>query len=100
MLHVLGTALFSLGCIAFVTAVVCKLIVVYRMFQNEEVVLAVLCVLLGPVGIGSFLAYLFGWLGFREYECFNVMLTWTIAMPIFVVFMLLTDMVAPELLQK
>jgi len=71
----LGYALYSLAGIA---SLVCFILVLVAIFQHNQTGLGVACiVLLFCVGIGSLIAFIYGWVKSTEWKLKNVMLIWT-----------------------
>ena len=67
MIYFLATVLLVIFGIAFFVCIGCKLTVIYLMFWNEEIFLPIICLVLSPIGVGSVIAFLFGWLDVEKY---------------------------------
>jgi hypothetical protein len=64
--------LFSIG------SLVCFILVLVKMFQNDQVGLGIACIVLIFVcGIGGLVAFIYGWVKAAEWNIQNIMLAWT-----------------------
>jgi hypothetical protein len=70
--------LFGLVAVALVGALVCFVLVLSRMFQQDRSTLAVVCAVAAWFsGLGLVIAFVYGWLKASEWSLRPVMLTWT-----------------------
>lgn len=70
------------------------------MFWNEEIFLPIICLVLSPIGIGSAIAFLFGWLDAEKYDCRGVMRIWTVAILVALATGLLAGWLSPDRLAR
>jgi hypothetical protein len=63
--------------IAGLVMIICYLIVLFTMFKNNHVLLAI--VLFFLCGIGGLIAFIFGWMKSTEWNIKTTMIIWTIA---------------------
>ena len=74
-MDVLGQVLYVVGGIG---CLVCFILVLVQMFQRGRTGLGVACIVLGfCCGIGSVVAFVYGWVRHREWGLTNVMIAWT-----------------------
>ncbi|MFN4259494.1 MAG: hypothetical protein ACK4RK_09345 [Gemmataceae bacterium] len=61
-------------------SLVCFVLVLTRMFHNDQTFLAILCIVLTfcMAGVGLLIAFVFGWLKAEEWRLRTVMLVWSI----------------------
>jgi hypothetical protein len=73
------TALLSLLQIAVgIGSLVCFIMVIVKMFQNNATTIGIVSlVLLLVCGIGALVAFIYGWMRAAEWNITNVMLAWT-----------------------
>ena len=72
-----GSILSSAAALAWL---ICFIIVLIRMFQHGHAILAIVCAVLFFVcGIGTLIAYIFGWMKSKEWNLSTIMLIWTVA---------------------
>ena len=60
-----------------VGSLVCFIMVIVKMFQNDATGLAIASLLLLLCGIGALVAFVYGWVKAAEWGITNVMLAWT-----------------------
>jgi hypothetical protein len=60
-----------------IVALVCFIVVVYQMFQNDETTLAIVTIVLVFCGIGGLVAFIYGWIKASEWDIKPVMLIYT-----------------------
>jgi len=61
-----------------VGSLVCFIMVLIKMFQNNQTGLGIACIVLVFVcGIGALIAFIYGWMKSAEWDIKNVMLAWT-----------------------
>ena len=62
-----------------IVSLVCFIIVLIKMFQNDQTVLGIVCIVLAFCGgLGSLIAFVFGWVKSSEWQLKNVMLIWSL----------------------
>ena len=75
------TAGSILSSAAALVVLICFIIVLLRMFQHGHAILAIVCIVLAfACGIGTFIAYIFGWMKSKEWNLSTIMLIWTVAL--------------------
>ena len=72
-------ALLSLIALACgIGSLVCFILVLIQMFQNDQVGLGVACIVLAFVcGIGGLVAFIMGWVNASKWNIHNIMWAWT-----------------------
>jgi len=63
--------------LAGIGSLVCFILVIVRMFQEGETVMAVVCLVLILCCIGGLVAFISGWINSRKWGISNIMLVWT-----------------------
>ncbi len=58
----------------------CYIYVVIKMFQNGDKTMAIISLVTIPCGIGSLIAFIFGWMNVGKYDAMIVMIVYTLAM--------------------
>jgi hypothetical protein len=76
----MGIAAQGLQYTAGLASLVCFVFVLIAMFQRQQVILAVVCIVF--CGAGVVIAFVYGWLKADEWNLKNVMIIWTIAVVI------------------
>jgi hypothetical protein len=72
----IGSILIGVGSLIHL---VCFIIVLVRMFQHGNTVLAILCIVLTCCGgVGIIIAFIYGWFKNAEWNMRNIMLVWTL----------------------
>jgi ABC-type uncharacterized transport system permease subunit len=75
-MQILGS---TLQAAAFLGSVICFILVVVKMFQNNHTVLGIVCIVLACCFLLGFLiAYVYGWMKSGQWNLRNVMLIWTV----------------------
>jgi hypothetical protein len=60
--------------------VVCFIVVLIQMFQRGAAGLGIVCILLSLCcGVGSIVAFIYGWVKARQWNIMNLMIAWTVA---------------------
>ncbi|MHC2070493.1 hypothetical protein ACYFX5_23725 [Bremerella sp. T1] len=71
--------------IAGIVSIVCFCMIIYRMFKADQIALPLICIVLAFFGFGGgIIAFVVGWIDVKKYDAMKVMVTWTIALVIFV----------------
>lgn len=96
MLEVLTLIISLLMVGAGLVNVVCFILIIYLMFQAEEVMLPILCIGLVFCGLGGLIAFLFGWIDVGKYDAKKIMLIWTGAIAAQILLALLGAVVIPQ----
>ena len=55
----------------------CFVMVIIKMFQNQQTGLAIASILTIPCGIGGLIAFVMGWVKSSEWQTKNIMMVWT-----------------------
>ena len=58
----------------------CYIFVIIKMFQNGDKTMAIISLVTLPCGIGSLIAFIFGWINVGKYDAMIVMIVYTLAM--------------------
>ena len=78
-------ALVCLDVVIGLTAVVCYILVLVKMFRYEESTLAIVCLLTTPFWIGPVIALIYGWTMTRQWDLKVTMVVWSVSMGVWVV---------------
>jgi hypothetical protein len=79
----MGFVGLGLQSIAGIVSLVCFIMVLIRIFQSGQTALGVVCiVLLFCVGIGSLIAFVYGWMRAKDWNITNLMIIWSVAIVI------------------
>jgi hypothetical protein len=73
-MQIVGQILQSIGGLG---AVVCFILVIVQMFQRKEATMGIVCLVLLCCGVGTVVAFIYGWIKNREWQITNVMYAWT-----------------------
>jgi uncharacterized membrane protein YfcA len=76
----MGVAAQGLQGLAGLASLVCFVMVLIAMFQRQQTILAIVCIVFCV--IGPIIAFVYGWMKADEWNLKNVMLIWTIAVVI------------------
>ncbi len=61
-----------------IVSLVCLILVLVKMFQNNEVTMGVVCIVLTVLcGIGPLVTFVYGWIKSAEWNIQKIMLIWT-----------------------
>jgi hypothetical protein len=72
--------------LAFLVNFICFILVLIQMFQHGAKGMAIACIVLSLCcGLGSLVAFVYGWMKARQWNISNLMTVWTIAVVIQVV---------------
>lgn len=65
--------------VASVAGLVCFIMVLIKMFQNDQTTLGIVCIVTAVLccGIGGLIAFVMGWVKSSEWDTKQVMLIWT-----------------------
>jgi hypothetical protein len=63
--------------IVFLVWLACFIMVIIKMFQNNDTGLAIACIVLAFCGIGGLIAFIMGWVKSAQYGIKNIMFAWT-----------------------
>ncbi len=67
-----------LSSIAYIGMLVCFILVLVQMFQRKEATMGIVCIVLFfCCGLGTFVAFIYGWIKNREWQITNIMYAWT-----------------------
>jgi hypothetical protein len=82
----MGFLIQSLETVCFIVSLVCFIMVLIKMFQNDQTVLGIVCI----VGVcfccgGKLIAFIVGWMNSTKWGIKNIMLVWTGAIVLFFV---------------
>jgi hypothetical protein len=73
----MAVLLSLLQAVVGIVALVCFVMVIIKMFQNDATGLAIVSLLLLLCGIGALVAFIYGWIKAGEWNITNVMTIWT-----------------------
>ncbi len=74
----MGALLYLVSAICGIGSLVCFILVLVKMFQNEQTGLGVACIVLVFVcGIGALIAFIMGWVNSSKWNIQNIMWAWT-----------------------
>jgi hypothetical protein len=73
----MGMGFSVLGWLAGIVSLVCFILVIIAMFQNQQGTLAIVCLVLLLCGIGFLIAFIFGWIRSGEWGITKIMMIWT-----------------------
>jgi len=73
-MQIVGQILQAIGSLG---TLVCFILVLVQMFQRKQAVLAIVCLVLLCCGIGTIVAFIYGWIKNREWQITNIMYVWT-----------------------
>ena len=74
----MGALSYLLLTVGGIGSLVCFVVVLIQMFKREQTVLGIACIVLTLCsGIGSLIAFVYGWMKSTEWQLQNVMLAWT-----------------------
>jgi hypothetical protein len=76
----MATGFSLLSYLAGIASVVCFILVIIAMFQNQQSTLAIVCLVLICIGIGVLIAFVFGWMKASEWGIGKIMMIWTAAL--------------------
>ncbi len=71
--------LLGLYALCSIASLVCFILVIVKMFQNEQTGLAIACILLIWC-IGGLIAFVYGWINASAWGIQTIMMIWTVAM--------------------
>jgi uncharacterized membrane protein len=67
-------------------SLICYILVIVKMFQNDKAGLAIACLLLLLLcGIGGLVAFIIGWMNADQWGIRNIMLVWTLCVVVGIV---------------
>jgi hypothetical protein len=69
--------LFGLELVVSIVSIVCFVLVLIKMFQNNQQTLGIICIVGIFCGVGGLIAFIFGWINNAAWGIRNIMLTWT-----------------------
>ncbi len=72
--------LLLVNLLAFIIGIgslICFILVLVKMFQNDQVTMGVVCIVLIFCGIGPLVAFVYGWIKSSEWNIQKLMLIWT-----------------------
>lgn len=68
----------GINVVVAIVSVCCYLFVIYKMFENAETVIGIVCLVgVCVLGIGGIVAFVYGWIKSREWEIVPVMAMWS-----------------------
>ena len=74
----MGPVIQGLAGICGIVELVCFIMILIKMFQNEQTVMAIVCIVFCWC-FGGLLAFIMGWINNAKWGVKNVMLIWTVA---------------------
>ena len=72
-MELLGTALSGVASLGWL---ICFILILVKMFQNGQTILAIVCLVC--CGFGGLIAFIFGWMKSGEWGTKNIMIIWTV----------------------
>lgn len=69
--------ILGLEAIVGLVSLACFIMVIIKMFQNNDTGLAIASIVLIFCGIGGLIAFIMGWVNSAKYGVKNIMLAWT-----------------------
>jgi len=75
----MGFVINGLSTICGIVSLVCFVMVLIKMFQNDQTVLGIVCIVGICFCFGGILAFIIGWMNSTKWGIKNVMLAWTAA---------------------
>jgi hypothetical protein len=66
-----------LAVICAIGSLVCLILVIVKMFQNDETTMGIVCIVTCFCGIGGLITFVYGWMKSSEWDIKNIMLAWT-----------------------
>jgi len=82
----MGILLTILAIVCGIISLVCFIMVVIQMFQHGQTGLGVACLVLILCGIGGLIAFIVGWINSASWGIKNIMLLWTAAIVLGLIF--------------
>ncbi|MFN3150079.1 hypothetical protein [Bremerella sp.] len=67
----------GLAAILGLVSLVCFILVIVKMFQNDDSTLGIICIVTIFCGIGGLIAFVMGWINAGKYGASQLMLIWT-----------------------
>ena len=86
----MGFAVQGLSTICAIVGLVCLVMVLIKMFQTDQTVLGIVCIVgICVCGVGYFVAFVVGWMNSTKWGIKNVMLAWTAALVLEIVLVII-----------
>lgn len=79
-----------------VASLVCFIVVIVKMFQNQQTGLGIVCLILALCGIGVLIAFIVGWMNAEKWQIKNVMLIWTAIVVINIIIVIIAPPKLPQ----
>jgi len=77
-MEILAVLFLLLAGVCGIGSLVCFIMVLVKMFQNDQSTLGIVCIVLALcTGIGALIAFVVGWMNARAWNIQQVMLAWT-----------------------
>lgn len=76
---ILEILLWIVGGLLGLVGLICAIIVIVKMFQNDQTAMGIVTILLFCLGIGQFVTLIIGWMKSTEWNIKNMMLVYTVA---------------------
>jgi hypothetical protein len=70
--------------IAGLVLLVCYILIVVKMFQHNQTILGIVCIVLFCCGLGQLLVLIYGWMKVKEWNMMTLMLVYTGALVIYI----------------
>lgn len=67
----------GLAAICGLVSLVCFILIIIKMFQNDDSTLGIICIVTIFCGIGGLIAFVMGWINAGKYGASQLMLIWT-----------------------
>ncbi|MBA2115488.1 hypothetical protein [Bremerella alba] len=73
----MGFLFLGLAGILGLVSLVCFILIIVKMFQNDDTTLGIICIVTIFCGIGGLIAFVMGWINAGKYNASQLMLIWT-----------------------
>lgn len=73
----MGFLFLGLAAILGLVSLVCFILIIVKMFQNDDSTLGIICIVTIFCGIGGLIAFVMGWINAGKYGASQLMLVWT-----------------------
>jgi hypothetical protein len=70
--------LLGINAVVAIVSLCCYFYVIYKMFENAETVIGIVCLVgICVLGLGGLVAFVYGWIKSRDWEIVPVMAIWS-----------------------
>jgi hypothetical protein len=74
---ILGVLFMLLGVACGIGSLICFILVLVKMFQNNETTMGIVCIVTIFCGIGGLLAFILGWINAGKWKIQQIMVIWS-----------------------